>query len=528
MKKRWSERILWVSVCVLVAVAPNRARAQEIVSIETGKLQGLTEGDVTSFKGIPYAAPPIGDLRWEPPKAPDHWSGTRSATEFGHDCMQVPTRSEAAPRRTVASEDCLFVNVWVPKQRSRKMPVMVWIHGGGWVVGGTSPDIYDGSEFARNGIVFVSLNYRLGRFGFFAFPELTKESTSSELGNYGYFDQLAALKWVQRNIAAFGGDPHQVAIAGESAGGFSVHVMMTSPLTTELFNRAIIQSGGGRLGLSSTGLREGSNGQPSAEKIGVVFAESKGISGDGPEALKQLRALSPEAIVDGLSMATMFTARSTYSGPIIDGTMVVEEPQTLYRAGKYRHVPIVIGANSMDMGNSRASTIQEIFAPFGGSAQAAKAAYRASTATDVQALGVAVSSDAMMAEPARFVAQTLSSQGVSVWEFRFGYVAESKRMQWLGAPHATDVPFVFDTVKAHYGATLTPEDEKAAQQMNAYWANFVKTGNPNGTGLPDWPAYHSTTDILMDFTNSGPVAKADPWKQRLDLTEALSAKHSDR
>jgi para-nitrobenzyl esterase len=167
MQKRRSERILWAAVVVLFAATATCVHAQEVVSIETGKLQGSSEGGVTSFKGIPYAAPPVGDLRWEPPQPPARWSGLRSATEFGHDCMQVPTRSEAAPRRTIASEDCLFVNVWVPEHRNQKMPVMVWIHGGGWVVGGTSPDIYDGSEFARKGIVFVSLNYRLGRFGFF-------------------------------------------------------------------------------------------------------------------------------------------------------------------------------------------------------------------------------------------------------------------------------------------------------------------------------------------------------------------------
>jgi para-nitrobenzyl esterase len=436
--------------------------------------------------------------------------------------MQMPTRSAAAPRRTVASEDCLFVNVWVPERRSSKLPVMVWIHGGGFVQGGTSPDIYDGAPFARHGLVFVSLNYRLGRFGFFSFPELTRESKTGQVGNYGYFDQLAALKWVQRNIAAFGGDPRQVTIAGESAGGGSVHVMMTSPLATGLFSRSIVQSGGGRSMLSATGLREGRSGQPSAEQIGVAFARSKGITGDGPEALKQLRALPPETIVDGLSMATMFTARSTCSGPMIDGTIVVDEAQTLYRAGKYQHVPMMVGANSADMGMSRATTVEQIFSPFGEKQKAAEEAYDASNSKDLRDLATTVASDAMMAEPARFVAQTLSSQGVPAWEFRFSYVAESMRKEWPGAPHATDVPFVFDTARAHYGTPLTEADEKVAQEMNSYWANFVKTGNPNGVGLPDWPAYQSTSDMLMDFTNNGPVAEPDPWKKRPDLS-GLSA-----
>ena len=249
MQMRNSFRDLMVMLCVLAAAAVG-VHSQDVVSVETGKLQGASEGGITVFRGIPYAAPPVGDLRWEPPQPAASWSGVRPATDFGHDCMQMPTRSAAAPRRTVASEDCLYVNVWVPDSRSGKLPVMVWIHGGGFVQGGTSPDIYDGAAFARHGIVFVSINYRLGRFGFFAFPELTRESKTGQVGNYGYYDQLAALKWVQRNIAAFGGDPHQVTIAGESAGGGSVHALMTSPLTTGLFRGSIVQSGGGRPGLA--------------------------------------------------------------------------------------------------------------------------------------------------------------------------------------------------------------------------------------------------------------------------------------
>jgi para-nitrobenzyl esterase len=223
-------------------------------------------------------------------------------------------------------------------------------------------------------------------------------------------------------------------------------------------------------------------------------------------------------------MATMFTARSTFSGPMIDGIIVVDEPQTLYRAGKYQHVPIMVGANSADMGMSRAITIQEVFAPFGAKEKDAEAAYDASTAKDIRALGVVVASDAMMAEPARFVAKTLSSKSVPAWEFRFSYVADSMRKEWPGAPHATDVPFVFDTARAHYGAPLTEADEKVAQEMNTYWANFVKCGNPNGAGMPDWPAYHPTTDMIMDFTDHGPVAKPDRWKKRLDLTEQIASR----
>lgn len=516
-------RRIFVAIAICQALAwVSLSSAQDIVSIDTGRIQGSTEAGITSFKGIPYAAPPVGKLRWRPPQPAAKWSGVREATQYGHDCMQLPFPSDAAPLGTAPSEDCLVANVWVPEHHGKNMPVMVWIYGGGWVNGGSSPAVYDGSQFARRGIAFVSFNYRLGRFGFFAFPALTKESNDGLLGNYGYMDIIAALKWVQRNIAAFSGDPHEVTVFGESAGGFAVHTLMTSPRAKGLFERAMVESGGGRLMLNSTGLREGMNGRPSAEQIGVAFAESKGISGDGAAALKELRALPAKAIVDGMNMASMQAAVATYPGPMIDGKIVVGQIQTMYQEGRYHHVPLLLGTNSMDIGFSSAKNKEELFAPFGADAMAAEKAYDAAGAKSFFLLRLKVAGDAMMVEPARFVAQTLSSQGDPVWEYRFGYVAHSMRKKWPGTPHATEIPFVFDTVKAKYGAALTPQDEKIAQEANTYWANFAKTGNPNGTGLPNWPSYHSKTDMLMYFTENGPVAEAGPWKTRLDLTEKLA------
>jgi para-nitrobenzyl esterase len=230
----------------LLLSLPCRIHAQ-VVQTDSGPVSGATADGVTSYKGIPYAAPPVGPLRWRPPQPPASWTSVRAATAYGHDCMQLPFPSDAAPLGTTPSEDCLVVNVWVPaKHSAAKLPVMFWIYGGGWVNGGSSPDVYDGKEFAKGGVVLVSINYRLGRFGFFAHPALTKESHGGLLGNYGYMDQIAGLKWVQRNIAAFGGDPKNVTIFGESAGGFSVHMLMTTQLSDGLFERAIVESGGGR------------------------------------------------------------------------------------------------------------------------------------------------------------------------------------------------------------------------------------------------------------------------------------------
>jgi para-nitrobenzyl esterase len=495
----------WFAAAMLFA-------ASNEVKIETGKLKGATADGVASFKGIPYAAPPVGELRWRPPQGAASWTGVRDATSFGPDCMQKPFPGDAAPLGVTPAEDCLYLNVWAPeKPSSKKMPVMVWIYGGGFVNGGSSPAVYDGSQFAKHGIVFVSFNYRLGRFGFFAHPALTAASKGEPLGNYGYMDQIAALEWVKRNIAAFGGDPGNVTIFGESAGGGSVLTMLTSPMAKGLVHKAIIESGGGRGSLMPA------RDLAAAEKIGVALAKRAGITGEGNEALAALRKLPAEAVVDGLNMASMGTP--TYAGPMMDGKVVIEAPDAAYRAGRGAKVPVIIGANSADIGWPRGNTIDELLKPYGEDREHALAAWDPEGKRDVKEIGIAMAADALMVEPARHFARLVASTGQPAYEYRFSYVAESMRKQWKGAPHATEIPFVMNTVRARYGNDLTPADEKIAAAANAYWANFAKKGDPNGEGLPRWPAYSAEKDVLMDFTLDGPVAKPDPWKDRLDLTE---------
>jgi para-nitrobenzyl esterase len=517
-------------LCCLAVIASqifsstiDRADAQDpkvdVVSIDTGRIQGSTVSGVISFKGIPFAAPPVGKLRWRPPQPPAKWKGVRQVTQFGHDCMQVPSIFSNSP-----SEDCLYANIWVPEGHGQNLPVMVWIYGGAWVVGGSSLKAFDGAGLASKGLVVVSFNYRLGRFGYFAFPALTKESKNGPLGNYGNMDQIAALRWVQRNIAAFGGNPHEVTIFGQSAGGFAVHTLMTSPLTTGLFQRAIVQSGGGGFLRNSTGLHVGMNGRPSAEELGVAFAKTKGINSDDSAALDKLRALPADAILDGLTAENLQAAASTYAGPMIDGKVIAGQPPILYQQGKYQHLPMIVGAANGDASVSRAANQEELFAPFGSDAEAAKSAYNAATAKTFLLLRDAVGRDALFVAPERFVAQTLSAQGDSVWEYRFSYVPILARKMLSAAPHGGETPFVFDSsVWYTAGLNLTPEDEKMAHEMSTYWANFAKTGNPNGAGLPDWPKYDSSSDMLMDFSDSGPTAKSDPWRERLDLTEKQEA-----
>ena len=511
----------------LAAPAAHAAgAAPSEVRVESGAVRGAVADGVLSFKGIPFAAPPVGALRWRAPQPAPRWTGVRPATTYGHDCMQKPFPSDAAPLGTEPAEDCLVVNVWRPAAaKPGKLPVMVWIYGGGFVNGGSSPEVYSGSQFAKHDVVLVSFNYRLGRFGFFAHPALTSSVPAGEpLGNYGYMDQLAALKWVQRNIAAFGGDPGNVTVFGESAGGGSVHMLLTSPMAKGLFHKAVVESGGGRGPLlPMRRVAEDQAGVPSAQSVGVAFAKANGIEGEGPQALAALRALPAEKVVDGLNMASMGGARGTYvGGPILDGKVVVEAPDQAYRAGRGAKVPIMIGANSADIGFSFARSLDEVFAPFGPQAAEARRAYDPDNTGDLRAIGARVAMDRAMIEPARLTAKLFAAHGLPAYEFRFSYVAESMRKTWVtGAPHATEIPYVFDTVAAKYGKALTEQDAAVARAANLYWANFAKTGSPGGTGLPDWPRYDPGRDVILDFTPTGPQAVADPWKARLDLTEAL-------
>ena len=519
--------LIGIALTLTLMRASLAADAVDIVRIDSGRLQGAVADDVSAFKGIPFAAPPVAALRWRAPQPAARWSGVRDATTYGHDCMQKPFPSDAAPLGTEPSEDCLVLNVWRPAKRAAaKLPVMVWIYGGGFVNGGSSPAVYDGSAFARRGVIMVSFNYRIGRFGFFAHPALTAENADRGLlGNYALLDQVAALQWVRRNIAAFGGDQHNVTIVGESAGGSSVNDLMTMPMARGLFAKAIVESGGGRTLFQMRQLHDQPvGGQPSAEAVGLAFAKSVGIAGQDAVALKGLRALPADQVVAGLNMGG--GNNGTYSGPMIDGKILTDTVSALYSADKAAPgVPMIVGANDMD-GFSFAKAIDQVYAPLGADRrEAAQAIYDPAKTDNVRAVGAKIAADRIMGEPARFVAKTLAAQGHTVYEFRFSYVAESMRQEWPGAPHASEIPFVFDTVKARYGAALTPRDETVAQLTNAYWVAFAKSGNPNGDGRPAWPAYAIASDAILDIgdnSQGGP----DPLKARLDFMEDINKKGS--
>jgi para-nitrobenzyl esterase len=519
-----------LSIALLLPLAMAGSASEitaPIIKIASGELRGETRGDLVIFKGVPFAAPPLGDFRWRPPQPVQLWKGVRSATEFGNECMQAPPVENSNPLLAPLSEDCLYLNVWASRDHKHSgLPVMVWIHGGGFVNGGSSPPAFDGTHFAEQGIVFVSINYRLGRFGFFAFPALTQEG--SPVGNYAFMDQIAALKWVQQNIAAFGGDPQRVTIFGESAGGMSVNALLSSPKARGLFVRAVIESGAGREnGVIPTRSLDhpGPNNQPSAVQIGINFARSAGIDGTDAAALVALRNLPAEEIVNGLSMMTEGQQRNTFSGPIIDGSMIVSTVEGAFKNCQQAKVPVMVGANSADMGLMPGKVIGEIFAPFGADADAAQRAFGVTPDSPVAKVSGEVGRAKLMVEPARFIAQQTADCGEPSYEFRFSYVATPLREKLAGAPHSSEIPYVFDTINnskwGNFGKDLTPEGPALAHQMNAYWVNFGKTGDPNGGGLPNWPRFSTKDDKLMNFTQNGPTSEIDPWAERLNLVEKI-------
>lgn len=489
-----------------------------LAGTESGMVSGTVEGDVVAFKGIPFAKPPVGELRWRAPQPVDGWDGVHAADSYGHDCMQVPFAADAAPLRTEPAEDCLYLNVWKPAsaQPGDDLPVIVWIYGGGWVNGGSSPAVYEGGPTASEGTVFLSFNYRLGRFGFFAHPALTSVNEDDGwLGNYGYMDQLAALEWVQDNIEAFGGDPDNVTIMGESAGGGAVVNLLTSGQAEGLFHRALAMSAPARMDSMLKPLH--AEAGPDAEADGEGFAEWAGVDGRGAEALAALRALPAETVVAGTGMFSKPVAPA--SGPMIDGTILRGADRVLAQGGQIK-VPTMAGAVSEDIGFGPELSPEELFAQY-PDPEAARAAY-AEFAGKPDQLRRFMYADRFMQEPARFVIKSQAAAGVPAFHYRYGYVAESMRDEWSGMQHANEIPFFLNTVQARYGEALTQADREAASLINSYLVNFARTGDPNGPDLPEWPAFEIDDPNVMNITFDTSKAESDPWQARLDVNEALA------
>lgn len=499
------------------AVAASRTNQNLVVKTRDGKIQGKLSPDskVRVFLGIPYAAPPVGPLRWKPPQPAKKWRGIRQATSFGHRCIQTQNYGMVF-RDPGPSEDCLTLNVWAPVEDSGgKLPVMVWIYGGGYTGGATSEPRQDGTHLAHKGVIVVSMNYRLGIFGFFATPALVAESPHHAAGNYGLLDQTAALRWVRDNIAAFGGDPGNVTIFGESAGSFSVSLQMASPLARGLFVRAIGESGGAfpqpTFHFPPRATREAQD-------------ESFAKSAFGTTSLKALRALSTEQVLSAAKTARK--DHHAHFGPDVDGWFLPESVPAIYAAGKQAQVPLLAGWNHDEgaadvlhqpklptVASWRAKAEKE----FGKNAAEFLKLYPGNT--DQQALRSAedFSGDQFIVYSTwEWLEAQVKTGNAPVYRYFFVLPApKNPNNPWeYGAFHSDDIEYVFGTLNSRKGVKWRPEDYKLSRLMGIYWTNFAKTGNPNGSGTPHWPVYDASDDWQVMHLGQNPGAHPDKYRDR--------------
>ena len=504
---------------LVLAAAGQAVASPDTVKVAQGTLHGAVAGKVASFKGIPFAAPPTGALRWRPPQQPASWTGARDATAFGPVCMQMGRANSGGTQNQ--SEDCLYLNVWTPSdfKPGSKLPVMVWIHGGAFIQGAGSSPIYDGTHFAERGVVLVSVNYRLGRLGFFAHPALEAEHPGEPTGNFGIMDNIAALKWVKANIAAFGGDASNVTVFGESAGGILVNFLMASPEAKGLFAKAISESGFGR----NAGVPIRGDAPRTAEKIATAYAASAGINGTGPDAAKALRALSAQQ----LSAPVSGLGDPGIPSPIIDGKVMVEGPAAAFAAGHEAKVPYIAGGNSFEASlfPQTRDNPEGTLAGLGPARPKVLATYGADPVGAAQDL----TTETTVIEPDRHLARLHTKNGQKAWNYYFSYVPAALRSQVHGLNHGGEIVYVFDnlrdqptTIGPRTLPAATPEDHRIADAAIAYWVSFAKTGDPDSAGGPRWPAYDPKTQAALEFGAAGPQVKPEFHQASLDLVEQIA------
>lgn len=521
-------RLLGAAAMAMVLGVSVGVRAQTTVKTTGGAVQGAALGDsgIRVFKGIPYAAPPTGERRWQAPRPVVAWQGVRDATAFGPACVQGKVFGDIHFDKL--DEDCLSLNVWTPAKERDRLPVMVWIHGGGFVAGGGGEPRHDGEAFARKGIVLVSINYRLGVFGFLAHPDLTRESGRNASGNYALLDQVAALGWVRDNIAAFGGDPANVTIFGESAGSFAVSALVASPLAKGLFHKAIGESGA-FFSAATLPLRA----LPAAEEQGVKFAAALGAA-----SIADLR---------GKPAAEVLAAAAKQGQPgfsaILDGAFLPEEASAIYAAGRQNRVPLLAGWNADEIRQAVtlrpekptvASFTADVRKRFGASADAILAAYPARDDAEALESAAALGSDLFIGYATwKWIETHLQTGQAPVYRYSFDRkipVEPGATMMGrpvttadVGARHAGEIEYVFGTLTQSLPKVPWEDaDRKLSDAMTSYWANFARSGDPNGPGLPPWPRYEAPTrrvqHLDVTITNT-----PDALRPRYEAIDAFAA-----
>jgi para-nitrobenzyl esterase len=496
---------LIIAVFLMFIAVQSIAQQPSPVKVSEGMVQGTFENGLTVYKGIPFAAPPVGDLRWKAPQPARKWEGVKDATKYG------PAAFQGGNPPSGKSEDCLYLNIWTPaKSAKEKIPVLVWIYGGGFSFGSTAEPGYNGEKLAKKGVVLVSIAYRVGQLGFLAHPELSAENPNHVSGNYGILDQIAGLQWIKKNIAAFGGDPNKVTIFGESAGGISVSMLCASPLAKGLFQGAISESGGS-FGPTRAKTYPGENMKTlkQAEADGVAYAQKVGAT-----SIAELRKMEADKLPLGMGMGGGW--------PITDGYVIPDDQHKLYEAGKYNDIPVLIGYNSDEGASfSREKTPEEyvtgVKARYGKFADDLIKAYPAGETT-VPKTARDLARDAAFGWQTWSWARLQSQTGKSkVFLYYFDqhpdYPKDSPRFGY-GSPHGQEVAYVFMNLDASNPQT-TKSDLEISEAMGTYWTNFTKYGDPNGTGVPKWPTFSDATPVVMYLgptPHIGPVPSAESLK----------------
>ncbi|NRB47717.1 MAG: carboxylesterase family protein [Saprospiraceae bacterium] len=491
------------------------------ISISTGQVQGILQNTIYRFKGIPFAAAPVGGNRWRPPQPPTPWPGIRDATNYQTLALQsrYPAGSFFKQPNYPQNEDCLHLNVWTPAiDPQAKLPVMVWIHGGYFNYGGGALPHYDGSKLAKHEVVVVTFNYRLGVLGFLAHPDLSAESKEGVSGNYGLLDQIAALQWIQKNIAQFGGDPSNVTLFGESAGSWSISILLCSPLAKGLFHKAIGQSG------ASTGpaphLKASKHGKMAGEKVGEAFVEATGVR--SLEALRQL----PFSAIESAAKASRY-----YTEPYVDGWLLPDEPRSIMDAGQQHPVPILIGSNQDEataftdprqLPKTLESFQEDLRKRYGKWADRLFEAYPANSKEDILKAHLDRLGDQLFTLSMRHWAERSAKANIPTFLYYFTRIPNIPNKEYYGAYHGAEIPYVFDNLsKIPVEGIFNERDQELAEQIISYWLSFARNGVPSDEQLPAWPSYDPQMAFFLELGDKLAV-KQHLLKKRLDILDEIT------